>query len=96
MIISRHPDRKSYDFSKKPFEIVCKFYNFDKYKRILLGEPVWQHKKYYQTMEAARDAVKVFRENAKLENISPESEPKYPHIKPRITLMRFAIIKRTF
>lgn len=89
--------RANYDKSKKPYEILYKDYDFDKYGRNLMKScnPLWRHYRYYDTLEAAEDAIKEFRKKGKSENISQELESKYPHITPRVTFRRYAIWKRT-
>lgn len=95
--------RAKYDFSKKPFEILCKSYRFDKYTRKLKNAPEWEHYKYYKTLEGAEDAIKAFRNSRydmayrdypSMGNI--ENEAKYPRIKPTITVKRYMIIERDF
>jgi len=96
-------DRAKYDFSTKPFEILCKSYRFDKYTRQLKNAPEWQHYKYYKKLEGADDAIKAFRNSwydivyrdyPSMGNI--ENEATYAHIKPTITVKRYMIIKRNF
>ena len=95
--------RAKFDFSKKPFEILCKSYRFDKYTRQLMNTPEWLHNKYYKKLEGAEDAIKAFRNSwydmvyrdyPSMGNI--ENEAKYPHIKPTITVKRYMIIERDF
>lgn len=95
--------RAKYDFSTKPFEVLCKEYRFDKYSRMIKNEPKWRHYKYYQTFEGANDAIKAFR-NSWYDKVyrdypsmgNVENEAKYPHIKPTITVKRYMVIERDF
>lgn len=94
--------RPTYDKSTKEFEVLIITYRWDKYTRKLKNEPIWQHYRYYKTLNAALDAVKDFRNSSsdKAYYDYPalgggiEHEKKYPHIRPTITINRYKAISR--
>jgi hypothetical protein len=86
----------------KEFQVQRKSYQFDKITRTLKNNPEWKHVKYYKSMEAAKDAVRGFR-NSIYEKVyydypamlsGEENEKKYPKLTPRITINRYRAVKR--
>lgn len=94
--------RSPFKTSEKEFEVLKIEYRWDKYTRKLIQEPEWFHFKYYNTLEAAQDAVrdfrnswydKVYRDYPAM-TIGVENEKKYPHIRPTITINRYKVARR--
>lgn len=90
--------RASYDKSTKQFEILCKEYWWYKYERKIAEKPEWKHYRYYNTMEAAMDAIRDIRHRildvAYRDYPGKDLEVKYPHLKPIITIRRYRINER--
>ena len=94
--------RSPFKTSEKEFEVLMIQYRWDKYTRKLIQEPEWFHFKYYNTLEAAQDAVRDFRNSwydkayrdYPAMTIGVENEKKYPHIRPTITINRYKAARR--
>lgn len=91
--------KKGWDTSTKPYEIVYKSHAFDKNTRKFLKDfscCELSHKRYYNTIESAENALKDFRKHrGKIDYTGDDFLKKYPEwkYKSRITITRYKIQK---
>ncbi len=89
---------RSWDTSTKPYEVQIICYRWGKYSKQLVNLPQWKHYRYYNTHQGASDALRDLRRspyhNKRVDYPGSNSEARFPHIKPTLSLYRFKVIKR--